>query len=320
MPQTAKKPAFAYALLTMTMLLWSTNFVIARAIHGQIGPFGLAFGRWAIALCCLLPFALPRWRAAWPAIRDQWRVLLVLGVFGIGLTNTLVYVAVRSTTATNAIILNSATPVMVLLLGSVYFRQKLGRRQLMGMLAAGAGALLIVLKGNVAGLAGFRFAPGDVLVLAAGLCWAVYTLGLRVLKPSLDPIVMMTALLLVGEAGLLPFFVRETTAAGGFAMLPGMALLWLAYLGVFPSVLAFLMYNRAIAQVGAARAAGFLYLMPAFGALLSILFLGEELHWYHAAGLAAIFSGILLSSLARRPRTASESLAGQQVAKRAEQG
>jgi drug/metabolite transporter (DMT)-like permease len=56
----------AYFLLVLTMLLWSTNFVIARAIHGQIGPFGLAFGRWAIALLCLLPFGLPRLGRAWP--------------------------------------------------------------------------------------------------------------------------------------------------------------------------------------------------------------------------------------------------------------
>jgi drug/metabolite transporter (DMT)-like permease len=133
-------------------------------------------------------------------LRQQWRKLLLLGVFGIGLTNTLVYVAVRTTTATNAVILNSATPMMVLVLGSLYFRQKLARRQWAGMLVAMAGALLIVLKGNVLGMSAMQFSRGDLLVLAAGLCWAVYTLGLRTLLPGLDALVMMMVLLLVGSA------------------------------------------------------------------------------------------------------------------------
>jgi drug/metabolite transporter (DMT)-like permease len=111
----------------------------------------------------------------------------------------LVYVAVRTTTATNAVILNSATPMMVLVLGSLYFRQKLARRQWAGMLVAMAGALLIVLKGNVLGMARCSSA-GDLLVLAAGLCWAVYTLGLRTLLPGLDALVMMMVLLLVGKS------------------------------------------------------------------------------------------------------------------------
>jgi len=303
-------PRFAYLLLVLTMLLWSTNFVIARAIHGQIGPFGLAFGRWAIALVCLMPFGLPRLARTWPALRQQWRKLLLLGVFGIGLTNTLVYMALRSTTATNAVILNSATPMMVLVLGSLYFRQRLSHRQWAGMSMAMLGALLIVLKGNLTDMVHFQFNHGDVLVLAGGLCWAVYTLVLRSLLPGLDPLVMMMVLLLVGETLLLPAFVQETWQRGGFHLLSVPTMAWLLYLGIFPSVLAFLMYNRAIAVVGAVKAAGFLYLMPAFGALLSIGLLGEDLHWFHVAGLAAIFSGIVASSLGVR---AGDSSRGRQA-------
>ncbi|WP_047249406.1 DMT family transporter [Chromobacterium subtsugae] len=288
----------AYLLLVLTMLMWSTNFVIARALHSQVGPFTLAFSRWGIALCCLLPFALPRLRGNLAKLRAQWPLLLLLGVFGIGLTNTFVYWAVQTTSATNAVILNSATPVMVLLLGSLYFRQRLSRRQWGGMAVALSGALLIVLRGNPAALSSFHFGGGDLLVLAGGLSWAIYTLGLRKLKPGIDSLVLMSVLLAVGEMLLLPLFAAEA-AGRGLPALDGPALASLIYLGVLPSVAAYLMYNRAIGMVGTAKAASFLYLMPAFGALQSIWFLGEELHWYHAAGLAAIFSGIALSSLTR---------------------
>ncbi|RBL65301.1 EamA/RhaT family transporter, partial [Pseudomonas sp. MWU13-2625] len=135
-------------------------------------------------------------------------------------------------------------------------------------------------------------------MLAGGLCWAIYTLGLRKLKPGIDAMVQMAVLLLVGEALLLPLFAMEA-AQRGLPTLDGAAWASLIYLGVLPSVVAYLLYNRAIAAVGTAKASSFLYLMPAFGALQSIALLGEELHWYHAAGLAAIFGGIALSSLTR---------------------
>ncbi len=288
----------AYLLLVLTMLMWSTNFIIARALHQQVGPFTLAFARWAIALCCVLPFALPRLRRNWDKLRQQWPLLLLLGLFGIGLTNTLVYWAVQTTTATNAVILNSATPVMVLLLGSLYFRQRLSSRQWLGMTLALCGALLIVLKGKLLAIGSFHFGAGDLLVLAGGLCWAIYTLGLRKLKPGIDAMVQMAVLLLVGEAVLLPWFGMEL-AQRGLPTLDRAGWASLLYLGALPSVVAYLLYNRAIAMVGTAKAASFLYLMPAFGALQSIVLLGEELHWYHAAGLAAIFGGIALSSLTR---------------------
>ncbi|SUX55393.1 DMT family transporter [Chromobacterium vaccinii] len=288
----------AYILLVLTMLMWSTNFVIARALHTQLGPFTLAFARWGIALACVLPFALPRLGRNWSKLRAQWPLLLVLGLFGIGLTNTFVYWAVQTTTATNAVILNSATPVMVLLLGSLYFRQRLSSRQWMGMTLALCGALLIVLKGNLLEIGGFHFSGGDLFVLAGGLSWAIYTLGLRKLKPGIDPMVQMAALLLVGEAVLLPLFLGELSSRG-LPTLDAGAAASLLYLGALPSVVAYLLYNRAIAMVGTAKAAAFLYLMPAFGAMQSIALLGEELHWYHAAGLAAIFGGIALSSLSR---------------------
>ncbi|OWY40487.1 EamA family transporter [Xenophilus sp. AP218F] len=290
----------AYGLLTLTTFLWSSNFVVARALHGQIGPFAMAFGRWGFALLCILPFAWPRLAKSWPQLRAQWRVLLLLGASGIATTNTMIYLAVQTTTATNAVILNSVTPVLVLLMGALCFRQRLRGGQLGGMLLALGGALLIMLKGDWRNLAGLHFGGGDICILIGGVAWAVYTLGLRKLKPGLDARVLMFSLLAIGEILLLPLFVAELLTRTPMPALGAAAWGALLYLGALPSVAAFLMYNRAIGLVGAARAASFLYLMPAFGALLSIGLLGESLQWFHAAGLAAIFGGIALSSRRRR--------------------
>lgn len=294
----------AYAFLVVTMFLWSTNFVVGRAVHDLITPVSLAFGRWAVAIACLAPFFLPRLRAAMPRLREQWKTLLVLGVFGIGLTNTLIYLAVRTTTATNAVILNSATPILVLLSGAIYFRHRLSGWQMAGMVLALAGALNIVLRGDWTALAAFRFGFGDLMILAGGVCWAVYTQALRVLRPGLQPFVLMGVMLVTGELVLLPLFLMEAGPQTLVALANPRVLASLLYLGVFPSVVAFMLYNRAIAVVGPQRAAGFLYLMPAFGALLSIVVLGEDMHVFHAVGLSAILGGILTGTLRGRPSLA----------------
>ncbi|MGL6069679.1 DMT family transporter [Craterilacuibacter sp.] len=286
-----------YPMLVLAILMWASNFIIGRALGASIGPFTLALLRWVLALLCLLPFAWSRLGPAWPAIRSQWKVLLFLGLSGIALTNTLLYISLRHTTATNAVVLNSLTPVMVLLLGTVASGQALSRKQGAGMLLALGGALIIVLRGDWLALARFELTPGDAGVVAAGACWACYTVGLRRLKPGIAPVVQMVVLFAIGVLALLPLALYEGYAGRALHGLTGGGMLALVYLGIFPSVLAFLMYNRAIAVIGSARAASFLYLMPAFGALLSILFLGERVYAYHVAGLATIFSGIAVSAL-----------------------
>ncbi|MCP9758372.1 DMT family transporter [Aquitalea sp. S1-19] len=286
-----------YPMLVLSILMWSSNFIVGRALGGSIGPFTLAFARWMLALLCLLPFALPRFRQSWPLVRAQWRVLLMLGLTGIALTNTLLYIALRHTTATNAVVLNSLTPVLVLVLGAVLSRQGLTRKQVAGMLLALGGALVIVLRGDWHALLRFHLGIGDVGVLAAGLCWACYTVGLRKLKPGIPAVLQMTILFAIGVVLLLPFAGYEWYRGQSLPTAGTGTVLALIYLGVFPSILAFLMYNRAIAVIGSTRAASFLYLMPAFGALLSILLLGEAVYAYHAVGLATIFAGIAISSL-----------------------
>ncbi len=291
-PQTA---SLAYLLLTLTALFWSGNVVIARAMQGAIPPMTLSFGRWVLACSVLAPFAL---RLSWRDRHLLWAQrsrVLALAVFGIAGYNSLLYTGVQYTTATNAALLNSFIPILTALFGALWFKQSMSVRQGIGMGLSFAGVLVIISHGEMARLLALDLNRGDVIVFNAMISWALYTLLLRGLDTRIDRLGLLGALTAVGSVLLLPFFLNEFLA--GQTPVAGLAT-WatFAYVGTFPSVLAYLFYNYGVGQIGPAKAAAFVHLMPLFVAGLATLFLNEFLHFYHFFGMIAIFSGLYLST------------------------
>ncbi|MFD2233663.1 DMT family transporter [Phaeospirillum tilakii] len=289
----------ALAALLLPPLLWAGNFIVGRAVRGEIDPMMLSFGRWVIALLCLLPFALGPMRRDWPrywALR--WRVLGVATV-GVAAFNSLVYLGLRTTTATNGLLLNTLIPLLIVLLGALLYRQKLQAGQRIGLALSLAGALTLVLQGHWTEWGSLTLVPGDAIVLTAMLCWALYTLWLRQLPADLDRIGLMGVQIVVALVELLPFLLAEQIG-GGATHWNTTTLAALFYVGLFPSVLAYLLYAHAVQRFGPALAGLSIHLMPVYGVLLSMLLLGERPQPYHAAGIAAIAAGLLCSHRWRR--------------------
>ena len=287
--------ASAYPLLTLTALLWSGNFVIGRGIQGQLPPLAMAFWRWAIAFLVLLPFAcMPMWRQRAVIARD-WKILLLLGVLGAGSFNTLVYIGLGYTTATNALLLNSSIPVLIAGIGWLFMGQAVSLRQAAGILISLCGVAAIIFRGELAQLLAMHFNTGDIWVFAAMIVWAAYTLLLKRRPAGLDPLPFLGVTVFVGAVANLPFYLGEL-ASGAPAMWTAASFGAITYFGIFPSVIAYLCWNRAVAEVGPTRSGLFIHLMPVFGTLLAIAFLDESFHSFHAAGFALILSGIIVAS------------------------
>jgi drug/metabolite transporter (DMT)-like permease len=285
----------AYVLLTLTALFWSINVVLAKAMNAALPPMALSVGRWGIALLLLAPFGVPRaWRQR-HLLLPRWRRILILGLTGIGLYNTLVYVGLQSTTATHSVLLNSLIPILIVLLGGLLFAQAVHSRQIIGIGISFVGVLTIVSEGNPMLLLTMGINPGDGIILLAMLTWALYTLVLRGLPAEIDRLGLLTVLMVIGLVALIPFFALEV-AEGRVADFTTPSLLTLLYIGTFPSIVAMIFYNHGVATVGAARAGSFIHLMPAFGTLLAATFLGEPLHLYHAIGLSGILVGVYLAT------------------------
>lgn len=287
-----------WLLLVLTVLFWSGNWVVGRGMRGELPPVALAFWRWVIAFACTLPFAWPHRAQAWPALRAHWPILGLLSLLGITAYNTLAYLGLQHTTATNGVLLNSFIPVVILLLGWLFLAKPMRARELLGVSLSLLGVTIIVAHGELARLTGFSFNPGDLWIMLSVFVWAAYTLLLARRPAGLAPMLLLALLTALGAAGLLPFYLWEL-AQGRSIVLSAASLAGMAYTGIFPAFLGYVFWNRAVAQVGGAAAGLFIHLMPVATPVLSALFLGERVQAYHLAGMALIIGGIFISTWRR---------------------
>ena len=284
-----------YLLLAAAALFWSSNLVIGRAVVDEIPPIALNFWRWILALAIVLPFtATELWRHR-AALVLHWRILLLLGLTGIGSFQVCVYLALQSTTAVNAALFMSAAPLMIPAVAFVLDREMLTWRRGTGLVLSLLGVVVILSRADPEVLAGLRLNRGDLWVLAAVVLWSLYSVLLRRQPLTLPPTVLLAATMAVGVGFVLPLYLWELTAVGGFAP-EADRLLVIAYLAVFPAILAYFCWARGVAQVGPSRAGPFMHLVPVFSALLAMAFLGEALERHHLIGVGLIGLGLLLAS------------------------
>jgi len=286
--------AHPYLLLTLTALFWSGNMVLGRGIRGDVPPMALAFWRWAIAFCLVLPFALPHLKTQWPLLKKSWPVLLVLGLLGVGGYNTFAYIALQYTGATNAVLLNSFIPIATIAISWLFLGKHLRRIEGIGVVISLCGALTIVSHGDIAVLAHLNLNLGDAWMLVAVIDWAIYTVALAWRPAGVHPMLMLGTITAIGLTALVPAYAWELAQGRHINVHLG-SLASLAYVGIFPSFIGYIFYNKGVAEVGANKGSLFIHLMPVFGTLLSFLFLGEIPFWYHYFGIGLIFTGIWLT-------------------------
>jgi drug/metabolite transporter (DMT)-like permease len=287
----------AFLLLSLANLFWAGNWVLGRALRDSFEPIALNFWRWTVATLILAPFALPRLRPHLATLRKSAGLLLLLSFIGVALFQCLVYAGLKSTTAVNAVLLNSSMPAFMLLCSWAIERERGTPRQVIGMLISLVGILVILARGEPANLLRMEFHQGDALILLAMPVWGIYSVLLKRRPPELDGISFLFVISLVGVVLLLPAAALEAwrspprwPGAGGVVAA--------LYVGLAASVLAFICWNRGVAVVGA-NAAGFtVHLLPAFGTVLAIIFLGESFHPFHAAGIATILLGVVIATRA----------------------
>ena len=291
----------AYAMLSVTMLFWAGNTIVARALHADIPPFMLALVRWVGAATVIAPFAIRHVVAERTVIRRAWRPILLLGLTGVAAFNGFLYLGLGYTSASNSLLLQALIPAMVMLVGAVAFRDRVTRVQAAAVSLSAVGVAFIVFRGDVRAIASLQFGYGDMLVLCGCAAWAVYTACLR-MRPPIHMTSFLLVTFMIGALAMAPLAIHEADAVARIDW-TAEVLGAFAYVAIFPSVIAYFLYNAAVAAIGPAAAGQTISLLPLFGAGLAMQLLDEPLHGYHLAGMTIILAGILAGWRATRGRS-----------------
>jgi drug/metabolite transporter (DMT)-like permease len=287
------------ALLTVPPILWAGNAVVGRLVREAVPPMTLNLLRWAIALVLLLPLG----RAAFAqgsGMLANWRRYSMLGLLGVGLYNSLQYLALQTSTPINVTLVASGMPVWMMLVGRLCFKVAVRPRQVVGAVLSIAGVLLVLCRGDWQQLAALRLVVGDLYMILATIAWSFYSWLLLQQKdaPALRADWAAFLLVQVGYGVL-----WSAALAGGEWALEPVHIGWswplaaaLAYVAIGPAILAMRCWGAGVMRAGPNVGAFFINLTPLFTALLSSAFLKEPPHLYHALAFALIVGGIVVSA------------------------
>lgn len=300
MPDTLPLSRKGVLLALAATVGWSANYLFSRTLADSVPPFTLCFLR-SLAACVLFaPFALRTFIREWPLVRTRWIFFAALSLTGIGLFNSLIYMAGRSTTVINMALLATSSPIFTLILARFLLGESLNLRRAAGIVAAVFGIVLLTLRGDLSALLSLSFNAGDLFMLAGSFLFAVYTVLMRLSPPTVSNDTLLACMFLFSTLALLPAAAWERAA--------GMPLVWTAgvfagilYLGAVASIFCYWCWTRAIAAIGAGNTALIYYTIPLFSGVEAVLFLGEMPHWSHVAGGCLIIAGVVVATRPARP-------------------
>lgn len=276
-------------------LLWAGNFVVGRAISSHGVPLRLSLWRWSLAALILSPFVLkPIWQQREIIKKHFWKIV-ILAFFSITAFNSLAYIAVQYTTATNATLLNSFIPIFIIIISTLFFKEKTSKKQIIGIFVSLIGVFVILTRLDKEVFAALTINKGDLWMLLAALDWAIYSVLLKHLRPKeLRPLPFLGIMVFLGTIILIPILFWNP-----FEEQP---IIWtnemikaVAYIAIFPSIISYLSWNYGIQKLGAAIGGQYIHLMPLFGTLMAVAFLGESIQLFHFVGAVFIAFGLWLS-------------------------
>jgi len=283
-----------YLLLSLTSLFWAINIVLGRMVAGDIPPLLLAFLRWGGAALIVLPFAWKGLVRDWPVIRRNLPLIAALSATGIGGYNALAYWGLFYTEALNALLIQSTGPLLIAIWGFALWGDRLSPRQLGGILTSLFGVMVIICRGDVVHLAQLKLNPGDIITFLALIIYGLYAALLRK-RPEIHQLSFLTTTIIGGTLFLAPFAVGEFLAGPRMNVTPTTFAV-VFYVALFPSLIAYMFFVRGVELIGPNRASPFFHLMPVFGSVIAIVFLGEQPQLFHAVGFALVLTGVFAAT------------------------
>ncbi|ADZ92478.1 DMT family transporter [Marinomonas mediterranea] len=286
----------AYIFPLLSIVFWSGNYVLGRITLNQgMDPYTMSFLRWLLACAFLLPFTYKAILRERQIIKDCLPLLILMGGLGVCNYNLFLYIALTTTTVTNAVLLNSLMPILIMLVARILLGSRTSPLQNLGIAISTIGAAVIVSRGSIDTLLHLTITHGDMWVVAAVSSWALYSVLLSKRPKAMSLYAFFSVTAIIGTLIQAPIYLAFGTHS--VAELTANNWLVLLYMASFASIAAFICWNKGIEKIGPASAGHFIHLMPIFSVALSIPLLGETLETFHLLGVIFILSGILTATV-----------------------
>ena len=271
----------------------ASNLIVARGGVEYVPPISLAFWRWTLVFIILLIFNFYFLKDKLGAIKKEFFKLFFLGSMGCGVCGAFPFLAGKTTTIVNMGIIYTSSPIFIILISSLFFRERINYLKIIGLISCLIGVFVIIIKGDISFLITLKFTMGDLWMLGAAIGWALYSIYLFYWKSDLEVFPRFTLIAFFGAVSLLPFYILEenyllkTNFDNNF-------LFWVSFAAISPGIIAFSLYTLTQKYLGASTTGFTLYLFTVYGAFYGIFLFQEKLELFHYIGTVLVFFGIFL--------------------------
>jgi len=272
----------------------ASNIIVARGGVEYVPPVSLAFCRCLTVFILLMPFFFNEIRKKKEQFKKESFKLFFLGLMGCGICGAFPFIAGMSTTMANMGIIYTSSPIFIIFLSVLFFKDKINISRIIGLIVCLTGVLIIICKGDIFYLVNFKFTSGDLWMLGAAIGWAIYSIFLINWRSNFSLMARFTLIAFFGAVSLFPFYLIEesyffnTTFNINF-------LFWVLFAAISPGIIAFTLYTKVQKYVGASLAGFTLYIFSIYSAIYGIILFNESLLNFHYYGAALVFIGVYLS-------------------------
>lgn len=292
--ENTKYVAYGYLCAIAATLFWSGNFTLARGLTESIPPVSLAFWRWTTAVVLLTPFAIKSLVADWGILKNNFLYLSITSILGVSLFNTLIYIAGHTTTAINLSLIAITFPVFIIILSRFLYNESITINKWLGILLVIAGVITLITKGNVSTLKNLTFARGDLWMLLGAITFALYSILVKHKPSQLGTRSFQLSTFVLGLIFLTPFYIWEsTTTQFKIQDINANTLYSIIYMGIFASIFSYILWGKAVENIGPTKSSIIYYTLPIFSGLLAYVILGEKIESIHFISMLLIIFGVI---------------------------
>ena len=289
----SKNNYLPFLLLFIQPIFMASNLIVARGGVEFVPPISLAFWRWTAVFFLLLPFTFNSLKKNLKFVKQEYKKIFFIGSMGCGICGAFPFLAGQTTTVTNMGIIYSSSPIFIILISSIFFKEKINFLRIVGLISCLIGVFAIIIKGDLSLLISFKFTIGDLWMLASAIGWALYSIYLFYWKTNLKIFDRFTLIAFFGALSLLPFYLAEETLFVRTVFNKDF-FTWVLFAAISPGIIAFTLYTMAQNKLGASVTGFTLYIFTVYSAIYGFLFFNEQLEYYHYLGTILVFSGVYL--------------------------